>query len=85
MLDHRTEISRLLKVTGLANQWHLVEPNPSALRGKITIENEPGLKVEVPLTAADVNEIADDETKISRMRLAITKALLFSHASWEGR
>ena len=42
-------------------------------------ENEPGLKVEVPLSSGDVNEIADDETKIARMHLANTKALLLSH------
>ena len=62
-----------------AKKWRLVKPNPSALRGKITIENGPGVKVEVPLSSADVNEIAEDETNVSRMRLAITEALLMSH------
>ena len=79
MLDQRTEIRRLLKLMGLANEWHLVAPNTGDLRGKVTIQNEPGLKVEVPLSSADLNEIGDDETKISRMRLAITKALLSAH------
>jgi hypothetical protein len=79
MLDQQTEIARLLKLARLANKWRLVEPNPSAARGKVTIENEPGVRVEVPLSVADLNEIVDDETKISRLTLAVTLALLLAH------
>ena len=76
MLNQRAEINRLLRLTGLDDEWQVVESNPDA---KVVLQNEEGLKVQIPLSTADINEIHEDDTKISRLRLALTGALVLAH------
>ena len=77
MIDRREEITRVLVLMGLANDWHV--ERPADVRDVVIIQSSRGPKVSVPVSFPDVGDNRDDETKTYRIRTEIAKAIVLAH------
>ena len=67
-------ITRLLKLMGRSDEWHIVDPVTADLRGFVTIQNKPGVHVFVPISTSDIDDLTDDQM-IVRIFSAMTDAV----------
>ena len=74
-IDQRAEITRVLALMGLAEDWH-VEPDPNNSPDMVILR---GRKVLVPVSLPNLGDNPDDEVKTKRIRTAIAKAIVLAH------
>ena len=74
MEDQRTKVEKLLAEMNLVNKWHLVEPVPGDLKGRVWLQNSAkSLDAYVDLSPADLDNL-DIERLKNRIRKAISNA-----------
>ena len=77
MIDRREEITRVLVLMGLADDWHV--EHPADVRDVVIIQSKRGPRVSVPVSFPDVSDNPDYETKTNRIQTAIAKAIVLAH------
>ena len=74
-VDQGAEITRVLALMGLAEDWH-VEPDPNGLPDMVILR---GRRVSIPVSLPDLGDNPDDEIKTERIRTAIAKAIVLAY------
>lgn len=74
MPDQYTAVLVALEKMGVANNWHIVEPEPGYLRDNVWIRNkDQRLDTAVEVSPVDVQFLDEDEM-VKRIQVAMLKA-----------